>query len=153
MTRRRMCLTLTCGLLATAFQACSSRDARLCPVTGTVVYRGQPVEGAAVAFRPQGGGQLVTGTTDAQGRFKLTTFKLGDGARPGKYVVSVSKYGLPGAAASSRPVSMDEAAKAPPAVVESRNALPAKYADPTRSAMELEVRENGANDFKIELTD
>lgn len=48
---------------------------------------------------------------------------------------------------------MSETAKAPPAVVESRNALPAKYADPTRSAMELEVRENGANDFKIELTD
>jgi hypothetical protein len=48
---------------------------------------------------------------------------------------------------------MSETAKAPPAVVESRNALPAKYADPARSAMEFEVREKGAHDFQTELTD
>jgi len=48
---------------------------------------------------------------------------------------------------------MSETARTPPAVVESRSALPAKYADLARSAMEFEVREKGANDFQIELTD
>jgi len=48
-----------------------------------------PVAGAAVAFSPLAGGRRATGVTDAEGRFRLTTFRPGDGAVLGEHVASV----------------------------------------------------------------
>jgi hypothetical protein len=63
------------------------------PVTGTVTWKGKPVEGARVVFVPQDpGGQAAAGITDAQGRYRLTTFVEGDGALEGEYRVKVTKY-------------------------------------------------------------
>lgn len=63
------------------------------PVTGTVTWKGKPVEGAWVVFVPQeAGGQAAAGITDAQGRYRLTTFVEGDGALEGEYRVKVTKY-------------------------------------------------------------
>ncbi|MFG0335441.1 MAG: hypothetical protein ACF8TS_18945, partial [Maioricimonas sp. JB049] len=59
------------------------------PVTGTVMYQGEPVEGATVVFTPAG--SQATGAvakTDASGKFELMTYEPGDGAIPGKYQVS-----------------------------------------------------------------
>lgn len=60
------------------------------PVSGTVTLDGQPVAGAAVVFTPEEG-QKATGTTDASGRFELSSFQLGDGAVPGRHRVTVAK--------------------------------------------------------------
>ena len=51
---------------------------------------GQPVAGAAVVFTPEQG-EMATATTDASGRFELSTFERADGALPGKHRVTVAK--------------------------------------------------------------
>jgi hypothetical protein len=56
-----------------------------------VTLGGQPLEGAAVTFTPVEGGRPATGATDAQGRFRLSTFDPGDGAVLGEHVVTVYK--------------------------------------------------------------
>jgi hypothetical protein len=67
-------------------------------VTGTVTLDGQPLDGAVVVFSPDGGaggGQVATGVTDSDGSFKMGTLKLGDGVRPGKYHVTITKTAEP----------------------------------------------------------
>src|SRR5947209_14577793 len=62
------------------------------PVTGTVTMQGQPVAGAAITFVPTGKeGEAASAITDAAGKYALTTWRAGDGARPGQYRVKVSK--------------------------------------------------------------
>ena len=60
------------------------------PVRGTVKLNGQPLADASVLFIAQDpGGKDATGFTDANGEFRLSTIKPGDGALPGKYKVVV----------------------------------------------------------------
>jgi len=60
-------------------------------VTGVVLLDGKPVEGAVVTFHPAdpGKGHQASGTTDAEGVFRLSTTKPDDGAVPGDYKVTV----------------------------------------------------------------
>ena len=120
-------------------------------VTGTVLYDDQPVEGAVVAFRGDQALQLATGTTDDQGRFTLTTRRPGDGAVAGRHTVTVSKF-IVDVGANAGPVSMEEAAENPQVTPESRNELPAKYADPARPLLEFNVAPGERNDFTIRLS-
>jgi hypothetical protein len=62
------------------------------PVTGTVSSLGKPVTGAAITFVPTGnGGEAASAISDSEGKYVLTTWAQGDGARPGQYRVKVSK--------------------------------------------------------------
>ena len=61
-------------------------------VTGKVTLDGTPVEGALVSFASEGGSRPATGITDASGAYSLTTFAQGDGAVPGSYKVTITKY-------------------------------------------------------------
>ena len=62
------------------------------PVTGTVTMQGKPVAGAAITFVPTGNeGEAASAITDSEGKYALTTWQAGDGARPGEYRVKVSK--------------------------------------------------------------
>ena len=61
-------------------------------VTGTVTSQGKPVAGAAITFVPTGNeGEAASAITDSDGKYALTTWRAGDGARPGEYRVKVSK--------------------------------------------------------------
>jgi len=152
----RWAFVLVCGFgCVAACAGCGPGRAKRFEVTGTVLYKGAPVSGAVVAFHPQAGGQIATGTTDAQGRFKLNTPNVGSGTTAGKHKVTVAKFTLQGG--STGAVSMDDALKAsqgpPPGPAQERNELPAKYADPATSPLEQTVGEGATNDFKIELAD
>src|SRR3954452_23234255 len=69
----------------------SSRPPRY-PVTGTVTYQGKPLAGAVITFVPTGAdGEAASAFSDADGKYALTTWEAGDGARPGEYRVKVSK--------------------------------------------------------------
>ena len=62
------------------------------PVTGTVTSQGKPVAGAAITFVPTDQkGEAASAITDSQGKYALTTWQAGDGARPGEYRVKLSK--------------------------------------------------------------
>jgi hypothetical protein len=61
-------------------------------VTGVVTLQGKPLAGAAVTFVPTGtDGEAASALTDSEGKYTLTTWEAGDGARPGQYRVKVSK--------------------------------------------------------------
>jgi hypothetical protein len=61
------------------------------PVQGTLTVDGKPLANANVMFVPDDPeGKTATGTTDASGAFRLTTFKLNDGAMRGSYKVTVT---------------------------------------------------------------
>jgi hypothetical protein len=82
-----VCLVLTgCG-----------GDSSLAPVTGSVTYRGQPVSGGRVLFRPLGGGPNALGTIQANGTFALSC-DAGDGAQVGDNHVLILDALWPGQA-------------------------------------------------------
>ncbi len=67
----------------------------LVPVSGKVLYRGEPASGAVVYFHRQaepgsaGGGPIPFGIVEDDGSYSLSTDGLGGGARPGTYSVLV----------------------------------------------------------------
>ncbi|HTN75584.1 MAG TPA: hypothetical protein VL096_10065 [Pirellulaceae bacterium] len=66
---------------------------------GTVTMGGNPVPDLVVTFTPQvaagsaNPGKSATGRTDAQGKFTLSTYAIGDGAIVGKHQVAVNLDG------------------------------------------------------------
>lgn len=113
------------------------------PVTGIVSFDGKPLSGATVMFNPTAGdGHGSIALTDATGRYKLTTFKPGDGVVPGDYKVAITKIELGGSRSDS-----------PTAVApDPKNVLPAKYADDSTSGITAIVEAKPDNVFDFALT-
>jgi len=125
-------------------------------VTGTVTYNGTPVEGATVAFVPQGADTAgATGRTDASGRYELTTFEPGDGAVPGSYKVKIAKTVVAGVPQGDVEVDLDAsgAEDEAPEAAEVEQSLPDKYQNEETSGLTAEVTADGDNEFSFELTD
>lgn len=83
----------SCSLLLIAFIIISvgcDRGLQLGPAEGTVTLDGQPMEGASVIFTHVEGGPAATGSTDAQGRFKLRSVNR-EGAKVGEHKVTITK--------------------------------------------------------------
>ena len=107
------------------------------PVSGIVTYHNQPVAGAQVMFT-SAAGRAAEGTTDADGKFALTTYEPGDGAFAGSHRVTIVKM------ISTNPADPYAAAK---------NALPARYASAGQSPLEVTVSATEPNEFRFDLTD
>ena len=78
------------------------------PVSGKVLFKGEPASGAVVYFHEEGvpaaaKGAIPFGVAEADGTFRLTCDGVGAGCRPGKYVVLVEWKGKPGASDTSSP--------------------------------------------------
>lgn len=127
------------------------------PVTGTVMYQGEPLAGATVTFRnSEQGARPATAITDDNGAFQLTTFEEGDGAVPGKHVVTVTKMADSGGGSQGTEQSMEEAAAAAEqgeeqASAEPQSAIPERYGNPDTSDLSYTVKEGETNEFTIEL--
>jgi hypothetical protein len=133
------------------------------PVTGTVTLDGNPVDGAKVVFSPKSaGGRAAVGTTDASGKFSLTTLEAGDGAIPGSYQVSISKTAAPQAAfqdprskggevTPEQSKAIMEAAKAGAGATAPESLIPEIYAKADTSGFTAEVKASGKNDFSFEM--
>jgi hypothetical protein len=142
-------------------------------VKGKVTKDGQPVAGAAVAFGPTASeGKAASGMTDASGNYTLTTFENGDGALPGSYKVTITKF--PGAApaatgsSASAPsaADIDAAYKAaekqgqsvlapsagPGGTDTPKNELDDKFANAETSGLTAEVKAGGANTFDFDVS-
>jgi hypothetical protein len=112
-------------------------------VTGTVTYNGTPMANLSVAFIPDKG-MLASGTTDAEGRFELTTSEPGDGATPGTYKVAINFV----------PEQTPEMPGFPGSENTPKSPIPTKYADVSTSGLIATVDTDASkNDFKFELTD
>jgi hypothetical protein len=115
-------------------------------VSGTVLYKDQPVDGATVIFHPKGEGpsaKPAQGKTDSGGHFTLTTYfspaEQPAGALPGEYAVTVTKIDEPQGAYDPH--------KDPPL----KNHVPAKYSTPQQSPLSASIKP-GTNrpEFKLE---
>lgn len=132
------------------------------PVSGTVMYKGQPVEGATVSFWAEGAPRPATGVTNAQGEFQLSMFSANDGALPGENKITVSK--VTGGDAPSSQVDQERLLNDPaalasmstggaPAPEGPKSELPEKYGDLKRSTLKETVSESEPNQFVLQLTE
>src|SRR5262245_50737601 len=121
------------------------------PVSGKVTYNGKPVESATISFIPDGDGRPATAISATDGAYNLTTLDW-PGAVPGPYTAVVRKSDV--ALASTQPVTMEEALKLnnrpPPS---SKELLPAKYSDATKSPLKVEVKKGAKNAIDLPLAD
>lgn len=124
-------------------------------VSGTVVYKGVPVAGADITFLCEEKNRSAFGRTNDEGKFKLTTFAMNDGAVPGKHVVMVSKIE---AGPPTKVADISDPAYEPPKPFQStdvkpKNAIPAKYADPKKTDLFAVIEEGENPQMNLELTD
>lgn len=131
------------GLLVAMLCGCGGRsDFPTAPVSGVVTFNGKPLAGANVAFEPRksGKGNLSGpgsyGTTDAEGRFRLTTIRDEEGAVVGKHRVSIRTF---------------RAERGPDGGMQivAKEKLPAKYHEQT--TLTAEVPEEGTDAANFEL--
>lgn len=148
-------ILVTVGIVLTGCPN-SSRPATY-RVTGTVTMQGKPVDGAVITFVPTSNeGQAASAITDAEGKYALTTWQAGDGARPGEYRVKVSKQEQTAVdpAKMVKNLSIEEEQKIyveskkprPPA----KSLVPSKYLDESTSGLSHTVPK-GSSTFDIEI--
>lgn len=150
---KQMISMLAVGALV--FAGCGPPEVATNEVTGTVMLDDQPLEGAAVTFVPaEVGAVSATGTTDASGKFTLSTGQK-SGAAAGEYKVAVSKV-----KASDQP-QLDSSkdatlkmAETPMATTDTipESLIPAKYGSPASSGLAATVEDGKANTFEFKLT-
>ena len=79
---------------AAAAGGCGDGKLKVYPVTGQVLYNGEPLKGVDVAFHPTDPkntpGYPPHATTDADGKFALMTFVKDDGAPAGEFQVAIA---------------------------------------------------------------
>lgn len=179
MTRDRfgLLLLLSAALLQVG---CSGDRPKLALVTGVVTYNGAPVSGASVSFSSDVAPRNAVGTTDASGKYQLTTYEANDGAILGDYKVTVFKAdstgvpavqmvevggeaggpSQPSGAGSLKVITTLPAANSgngpmsrPPPTVVAKSLLPSKYADLGKSGLTAKVVEGKTNQHDFGLSD
>jgi 5-hydroxyisourate hydrolase-like protein (transthyretin family) len=123
------------------------------PVSGVVQIDGKPTaavhvflfpaDSAPMGFDPRLGSPH-SATTDADGKFKITTYNTGDGAPAGSYVLGFYWEGTPKVVPFSNP---DEPKLDPVAVRFNR-----KYGNPQKSEFKATVERKSVDLGKLELT-
>lgn len=103
------------------------------PVSGTVRYKNELVEGATIVFHPEEHPHAAAGKTLEGGQFRLRTFDPDDGAVPGKFKVSVRKFYFVGDV--------------------EHQILPVKYGNPDSAKLTATVVDGQPNTFTFELAD
>jgi len=129
----RNAVLLTALLIALGCAGCSRSGLKLYPVSGEVFYKNEPAAGAQIVFQPHGEAMtdeakakqpMAYGTVEADGSFAVRSDPHGAGAAPGQYDVLITWYAVD------------------PRDSEKRiNKLPAKYADQTKPALVVTVKE------------
>jgi hypothetical protein len=111
------------------------------PTSGRLLWDGTPEAEVILTFVPKSGGPAAVGFTDAAGRFRLKTYKEGDGAVAGEFDISLTKT-----------VTLDEGdelSRRPPTYLV---VTPKKYADVATSGLKATVADTGRNDITVEIT-
>ena len=132
------------------------------PTNAVVRLDGKPVEGALVMLGPVGKGYSSQGTTAADGKATLTTFRRGDGAVAGDYKVLVSlqetrdnpalKLPDPAIDREAYHLARDQAAQAGKSFYLVRELLPQRYVSFDTSGFDAEIRRGVANEVVLELS-
>lgn len=150
MISRRKLLQIVLAALPACLGGCGSKSEgpELATVSGTVKYKGQPLENAQVVFLPEtAGAPSASGTTDKSGYYQLMTRIPGDGAILGKHRVTVTARG------PSKPLPPGQSVSGMPDDAEPGDPLiPEKYFLPDTSELTGEVK-SGKNTIDFELAE
>jgi hypothetical protein len=119
------------------------------PVRGTVLYRGEPAEGALVIFHPVDPSTNLkekipprpSGLVDSEGAFVLTTHQPTDGGRSGDYQISIVWFNE--AVEKEGGLGQGDSEHGP----KPKDKLNGKYADPKRSGLTATITA-GTNDLE-----
>jgi hypothetical protein len=131
------------------FAGCSGAPeddtSELVPAGGLVVLDGEPVSNAAVQFVPTKGGSPAFGVTDDLGMFTLRNARGREGAEPGEYRVTISKFAQP----DGTPIPQD----ADSGIIGSMGMehLPENYSNFDRTELKAEIPATGSSDLYFEL--
>lgn len=144
-------LTSLCYL----FSGCGSAEdqweqgrPKVVPATVTVLFNGEPLEGASVFLSLQNGSSGATAETDKQGKGSLTTFKTGDGVIPGNHLVKINKVHVETTVGTEKLPDSDDY----PVTIKRTELLPEKYGDYKTSGLTVTATQEGPNEFVFELT-
>jgi hypothetical protein len=124
--------------LCMAMSGCNRSGLNLAPVEGIVKMKGAPLEGAGVLFMPATG-PFAMGTTDARGKFTLTTANH-SGALIGEHRVIITK---------TQTLTTQIPGERLPRY-ETKYLIPAKYGDPSTSGLSKTVVDDD-NQFEFNL--
>lgn len=143
--RLTLALAATACIVASLADGCSRRfedkwsrsRPRTYPAVGRVLWNGEPVENAIVALDSLAHKVTAVGTTDAEGIFKLETYRPGDGAVAGEHLVRIEKL-------ETTTVTADGITQV--------SVLPQRYADAKKSRLTATVTADGKTTLSFELT-
>ena len=117
------------------------------PAGGTLLVDGKPMEGVKVQFErpPAADGRpwVAFGYTDSRGRFRLQTFRDGDGAVAGEHVVLVEWVTFE---------QLPKPAGAEVAPTREVSRLPARYRSAKTSGLTATVVSGGGHQFSFSIT-
>jgi hypothetical protein len=124
------------------------------PVSGTVSYKGQPVEKGSISFVPTAADGRAANGEIANGKFTLSTVNPGDGALPGSYKVTVMSQDVDTTKLKeiSKGGQFHHDETFAKAVTSAKNLVPAKYKLADTSDLKAEVKPE-SNSFTFDLTD
>lgn len=148
----RLAVALVAAIGFVSLPACSQSDEwsekrlKVYKAGGTVLLDGKPCADAVVTMFSDANAVSATGRTDADGKFKLTTYKDGDGAVEGSHKATVVKREF------VEEKTKYNSAKEPSVALIPKELLPKKYMTPATSGISCSVATSGTNDFKIEIT-
>ena len=118
----------------------SGCNSKLVPLTGRLTYKGESVPSTQVFFQPDDGSRKSVGLTDDNGKFQLRYSLSEEGVTRGRHTVYL-RY---------TPSAEEELGKAPPKASKELQAVIAKYRDPAKSDLHVEVTKSG-QDVEIKL--
>lgn len=116
------------------------------PVSGTLTFKGQPLEHHQVTLEPEDGRRAAVGLSDAAGKFTLGTNDVADGAPPGRSRVAVV-FAPPMVDTSLTASATDKPAPLPKPKVK----IPVKYNNARTSELARDIPDGGETDLKIDL--
>jgi hypothetical protein len=130
----RLPIVLSCWLFAVGLAGCGEAAKPweiVVPASGKITFEGKPVEGAELTLTPVSADVPATvrpsAKSVADGSFTLGTYGTGDGAPAGEYKVSAVWFKLVNSGGS---------------MVRGDNALPAKYANPETSGINVVISDS-----------
>jgi hypothetical protein len=135
-SRRQLLLGFAASLAWSVGSGCGGDSGELptVRVSGTLTVDGKPVSKGTVHFHPAQG-RPATGIVQ-DGKFTLSTYKDGDGVVAGKNRVAVEVV---------EEVPMKDGDTT------SKSLIPAKFMNPDRSGIQLEVRPSGYSNLQIAI--
>jgi len=137
----------TALLILTATMALGAgcrRGPAVVPVEGRVLHNGEPLKFGSVMFQPDSG-QPARGQIRADGKFVLSTYVPGDGAKVGRHRVRITCY------TSQRPGVLADKSRRELSL--GKLLIPRRYTKYSTSGFEVEVLGEGNEPFQFHLTD